>query len=560
MLCKTCHDEFDPEVTLQNALADARDDVFWVSIFANDIGAPPKHGSDKKYHLTAEAVREMSVKNIPVRYFHCSDPIGRVLFGWHIHWADRPTFACACLATIDSASFQAGAPVLLTVACQSSLGTVTGVPDEISITQLGARDDTVGVFCRRKTLRDVLTRFRFFSENVAEPIKRNCTRASKLCGSSMSGESPSDTPASTAVDAQGNGSTVEVPIDENEDEDEGKMAEIESIAKQVGAIQAQLNDQSQALNITRGILEEYAVKSLAELKASEASGAKKVRKDVERMIREGVIRQPDDPNQPKVGDAYAVQELVNYNMGNFQNALNESFVDAVNNILSPLTPPSSSTESDASSPNVCGIGNSLNAVRASAYRVITTRGNTSSDLQVAPVRSAPLQKKRQPSSLQKIHEVLAKRMDPTRKRQRFPDSMPRGYDRENTDHDEDVNYNKIRKMIQGTIQEEMERWAPRREFTLDRDERRDLFKGFCDFYEQRRREQEQSQSVPVVTPNAGPTQVPVSSIPQSSNPHQQPPTVVSPAQPVPTEGDVVRASGVSLPREKRTLKDLGIFY
>ena len=185
MLCKTCHSQFDPEAVLKETLAKTHDEIFWVCIFANDIGAPPKPGKDKKYHLTVSDTRKMDVKGIPVRYFHCSDPVGRVLFGWHIHWVGGTTFACACVATINEASFRAGAPVLLTVACQSSLGTINCVPDEISITQLGARDDTVGVFCHRESLREVLTRFRFFTQSGTKPIKRHCHRASGFLGSSM---------------------------------------------------------------------------------------------------------------------------------------------------------------------------------------------------------------------------------------------------------------------------------------------------------------------------------------------------------------------------------------
>ena len=112
MFSKICHSDFDPEEALGTVLGDERHDIFWVCIFANDIGSQLQPGKDPTYHLTKKTVNEMSIEGIPVKYFYRSKPIGQVLFGWHIHWIDTQTFACACVATIRQTYFKARAPIL----------------------------------------------------------------------------------------------------------------------------------------------------------------------------------------------------------------------------------------------------------------------------------------------------------------------------------------------------------------------------------------------------------------------------------------------------------------
>lgn len=584
MLCKTCHDGFDPEVVLEEALSDVSDDIFWVAIFANDIGAPLKPGTDETYHLTVEAVHKMTVKDIPVRYFHCSDPIGRVLFGWHIHWNEKPTFACACVATISQASFKAGAPVLLTIACQSSLGTVNGVPDEISITQLGARNDTVGVFCRRDSLRETLARFHFLDNSANEPIKQDCLRASGIEGALMN-SAPTSITCSVPATAQPPAATPAPPPTVNEElvgtaqapcvamdehEHERKRSEIEDIAQQVRDIRETLREQSEALNITRGILEEGAVKSLTELRASEASAASKIRKDVERMMEEGVIRNLDNPDQPRVKDADAVQALVKYNMENFPTALAKSFRDAIEGIFDPPAVPSHSADPNPSDAEEIfpSIGSSLIAVRATALRAKTAndeRGGITTTLEVPSTQQVqPM--KRKSSSLQMIHEALAQRLAPESKRAGGPSPYLPGYLRERSSHvDENNDNSKMRKMVQETIQEEMQRLRSGSQKSRQQDEHYSLLRDFLHFYQQRQpQNQTPSQVQPAVATTSKVGAVPgtVTDIAQESNAPPRAPSVQS----VSNEQTAVRASGVSLQPTtteepfKASLKELGIFY
>ena len=585
MLCKTCHSQFDPEAVLKETLAKTHDEIFWVCIFANDIGAPPKLGSDKKYHLTVGDIRKMDVKGIPVRYFHCSDPVGRVLFGWHIHWVGRTTFACACVATINEASFKAGAPVLLTVACQSSLGTVNCVPDEISITQLGARDDTVGVFCHRESLRDVLTRFRFFTQSGTKPIKRHCHRASGFLGSSMNSSTTtmaSDAPARVSetgncapevVGAEQVPKTEESSIAPEGNDAIGKMSEIEDIAQQVTQIRKTLEDQADALNMTRGLLEEAALKSLAELKASEASGERKVRKDIEHMLREGVIRDIDNPDQPNVPHADAVHTLVKYNIESFPNVLAKSFRDAVEVALGETTPSSASSKSNETGDEEIGpsIGTSLVSVRATALRARALneeRGNISpvpehqsprlSTLQQTP--QAQVSRKRQSPSLQMIHQALSQRLVPGRKRDRDSSQHLPAYTMGLKQREENEIESKIRKVIKDTIHDEIQHWKQLQPPSREEDkEQRVLMDEFRRFLEQR--PIQRGNELPA-QPHSSPTPTPTQPATLNQAQVQVPPQT----QPAQNAHAPVRASGMSLHGTSLeedtnvTLKDLGIFY
>jgi len=586
MLCKTCHSQFDPEAVLKETLAKTHDEIFWVCIFANDIGAPPKLGSDKKYHLTVGDIRRMDVKGIPVRYFHCSDPVGRVLFGWHIHWVGSTTFACACVATINEASFRAGAPVLLTVACQSSLGTVNCVPDEISITQLGARDDTVGVFCHRESLREVLTRFRFFTQSGTKPIKRLCDRASGFLGSSMA-SSPttmaSDAPvrvsetgncAPEVVGAEQVPKTEESSIAPEGNDAIGKMSEIEDIAQQVTQIRKTLEDQADALNMTRGLLEEAALKSLAELKASEASGERKVRKDIEHMLREGVIRDIDNPDQPNVPHADAVHTLVKYNIESFPNVLAKSFRDAVEVALGETTPSSASpSKSKETGDEEIGpsIGTSLVSVRATALRARALneeRGNISPVPGHQSPRLSTLQqtqqtqssKKRQSPSLQMIHEALSQRLVPGRKRDRDSSQHLPAYTMGHKQREENAIESKIRKVVEDTIHDEIQHWKQLQPPSREEDkEQRVLMDEFRRFLDQRA--MQQRNGLPA-QPHSSPTSTP--SPPVTLNQAQvQVPLQTQPAQNAhaPVRASGLSVQGTSLEEDTNvTLKDLGIFY
>lgn len=591
MHCKTCHSHFDPEVVLEKALSGNNDDIFWVCIFANDIGAPPKPGSDETYHLTDDAVRKMNVTDIPVRYFHCSDPIGRVLFGWHIHWVGRRTYACACVATISKASFEAAASVLLTVACQSSLGTINNVPDEISITQIGARDDTVGVFCRRNSLRDLLTCFGFLTADGTEPIKRDHRRATGIQGSRMDSESTSTSSAVPTVASQ-SGSSAPARVDAEQmattgaatvalegNEAENGMSEIEGIVHQVTDIRRQLQEQAEVLNMTRGVLEETALKSLAELKASEASGERKVRKDIEHMIKEGVIRNIDKRDQPNVPHADAVHALVKYNIERFPGVLAKSFCDAVEGVLGPTASPSSSSSSSSSESDdadgdetIPSIGTSLVAVRATALRARVAneerKGTSVPDVPpqrastLVPARQTP-SKRMQSPSLQVIHQALSQRLAPGRKRDRDPGPYLSAYSRDCREREENVSESKIRKIIRDTIQGELRQWGQVQQSSREEDEQRALFDDFRHFLEQRQLHQRNSTPTQLQTtpcPPAAPTTA------QTPAPAEQSPTVSPPAQQTPNAQDTVRASGLSLqatsPEEDTNvnLKDLGIFY
>lgn len=593
LLCKTCHGEFDNEKVLNEALSED-DEIFWVCIFANDIGAAPKSGNGDSYHLSVETVRKMNVKDIPVRYGHTSDPIGRVLFGWHIHWPDRPTFACASISTIKRAPFEMGAPVLLTVACQSSLGTVNGVPDEISITQIGARNDTVGLFCRRDSLRQVLTHFRYFTEtDASEPIKQNCRRASGFGRSSMSSASTTTTATTSSLSVHPPMQQVHTPEptptsqpqpqqpqplppiqteqqaameDSNgalqDNADDSKVSEVEEVARQVREIRQELADQSAAMNMTRGLLEEASLKCLSELRASEAPGATKVRQDVERMVAKGVIRNPDNPSQPRIGDADAIQTLVEFNMNQFPAAIAKSFRDTVQNILEP--PSSSSTSSDSKETIdddiLPSIGSSLVAVRATALRAKAAReGNSTIN---EPVRASSLgtvsqrPPKKSLTQLGVIHRALAEKLAPGRRRYRDT-SWIDGED----EQFRGVTPTKLQKMIQNTVRNEMRQWSPASQHSEEEDKRRELFNAFEQFYTHHQQQQVskvKTETNPQQASSGSPTiPVPVAA-PESS------PTPLS-TQP-PKQQSVIRASGVkfslppSMDRPDIPFNELALFY
>ena len=551
MFCKICHGDFDQEEALERVLGDERHEIFWVCIFANDIGLPLQPGKDPMYHLTKETVDKMSVEGIPVRYFHRSKPIGHVLFGWHIHWIDTQTFACACVATISPTYFKAGAPVLLTIACQSSLGTIAGVPDEISITQVGARDDTVGVFCQRNSLRQVLSRFQFFTANDVKAIKRDFVRASKFGTFDMTSlaETQSGLPVTEqpiAVDG------VEAMV-EKEGNDENRAEEMEKIAEQVQFIRGELDRQNESMDMLRGIMEEFSVKSLGELETSESPAASKIRKEVQNLVQRGVIRDPDNQDQPRVDDANALKELIKHNLHEFPNAVATSFRDDIINILEPSKRPTESVQS---------IGTNLNAVRASAYKVKSQRDTSTQSVNstgTEPVRGSTVAsgRQREQSSLRKIREALAEKWVPVGlKRKREHESSPVRHEK---DDDSESNSN-ICKMIKSVIEKELEQWGPRHRFIKKKEEQQALYEDYVCFCEQREQQQQQQQQQlqgPPTTNNS----TNVQSQPTTSNlSHPESSITQLPQEARQNDQTVVRASGLQVPQDTSSLQDLGIFY
>lgn len=600
LLCKKCHGEFDPEAELSRVLS-GNEEVFWICIFANDIGAPPKPGRDKALHLEVETVSRWSIEDLPVRYGHTSEPIGRVLFGWHIHWDDKPTFACASLSTIKKVPFEAAAPFLLTAACQASLGTVNGVPDEISITILGARDDTVGLFCSRDGLRELLTRFKFFDAATVEPIKRNCCRASNFRRSLMDAMSTATTPIveqqpqplpamSTAVPTTVS-STPEPILQAKGNEDEEPILKVEDLAQQICELREKFENQNETMDLIRGLMEEWSVKAVEELKATEAPGTTKIRNDLDRMVAAGIIRMPDDAKQPKVDDGEAIRRMVEFNMHQFPVTLAKSFRDTVQNILEPTEQSSSSDpverRNDGTLPS---IGTSLVAVRATALRAIANR-QANSTLR-ASVTRPKLPPEKEMTPLQQIHHALSKNLAPRRRRHRPTTSN------ECDDDFNDMTPSKFQKLVRETVRDTMQDYTVTRK-QKSREEMKEeeeeetksaFFEAFEQFLASKQRlqsqqpqQQQQQQQQHNLVPTAQPQVHPRQQHQQQQLQLQQIRPDASTSNPIPSSSNttvrvpeptsqtlqpqsVVRASGLSIPTTPATesttptLADLNIFY
>lgn len=606
LLCKKCHGEFDPDALLSRVLS-GNEEVFWICIFASDIGAPPKPGKDKAYYLDVENVSRWSIEDLPVRYGHTSEPIGRVLFGWHIHWDDEPTFACASLSTIKKVPFEAGAPLLLTAACQASLGTVNDTPDEISITLQGARDDTVGLFCSRDGLRELLTRFKFFDAASVEPIKRNCCRASNFLRSLMDTASTATTltehqqphpepPAAMSTAAP-------MPVSSNPaailqakgNEDEEPILKVEDLAQQICELRQKFENQNEAMDLIRGLMEEWSVKAVGELKASEAPGTSKIRSDLDRMVSAGIIRAPDDAKQPKVDNGEAIRRLVEFNMNQFPATMAKSFHHTIQNILEPTAQTSSSDPVDCTKDETLpSIGTSLVAVRATALRAMANRqANVTLPTTVGRPK-LPADKGMTP--LQQIHHALSKNLAPKTRRYR-PTA--------GNEYDDDLNYmtpSKFQKLVKETVQDTMQDYTvirkqkSREEIKEEEETKSALFEAFRQFLagtkqseslhpQLQQQPKQQPQQQPRQQHNAPQTAQPQfhshqqqqqqqpqqiqadastsSTIPNSSNPTVRvPEPTLQTVQPQ----TVVRASGLSTPATPATesapltLADLNIFY
>ena len=491
LLCKKCHGEFDPEALLSRVLS-GNEEVFWICIFASDIGAPPRPGKDKAYYLDIETVSRWSIEDLPVRYGHTSEPIGRVLFGWHIHWDDEPAFACASLSTIKKAPFQAGAPLLLTAACQASLGTVNDTPDEISITLRGARDDTVGLFCSRDGLRELLTRFKFFNAASVEPIKRNCCRASNFLRSLMDTVSTATTsmekqqtrpepPAAMSTAASTPASpNPAATLQAKGNEDEEPILKVEDLAHQICELRQKFENQNEAMDLIRGLMEEWSVKAVGELKASEAPGTTKIRNDLDRMLSAGIIRMPDDAKQPRVENGEAIRRLVEFNINQFPATMAKSFHDTIQDILEPTAQTPSTDPVDCRKDDTLpSIGTSLVAVRATALRAMANR-QVKATLPTSVGRpKLPADKEMTP--LQQIHHALSKNLAPRTHRYR-PTAR--------NEYDEDFNYmtpSKFQKLVKETVQDTMQDYAviPKQKSTEEIKEEEDakgaLFDAFRQF-------------------------------------------------------------------------------
>lgn len=546
LLCELCHGKFDPETVLKQALSEG-DSIFWVCILANDIGAAPKAGIEDTLHLSVDKVRRWKIEDLPVRYGHTSDPIGRVLFGWHLHWDDKPTFACASLSSIRRAPFQMSAPALLTVACQASLGTVNGVPDEISVTMLGARDDTIGLFCTRDSLREVLTRFRFFNAVDAETIKQNCCRASNFNRSlvkAMSTTSSQTLPGTSSATM----ATPTPPSTAEANDELENTSEVDEVAQQIYELRQKLDDQAEAMNLIRGLMEEWSLKGVSELRASEAPGANKIRSDLERMRAAGVIRTPDDTSQPRVDNADAIREMMEFNMKQFPALIAKSFRDTVQSILEPTTQPSNTEPVDARIDEVLpSVGSSLLAVRATALRA------AASVTQPATVRASASRQNPAPkkpvTSLQKIHQALAQNITPGSRRFRPLTSS------EGEEGVSKMSPAKLRRIVKETLQETLpdviQDFTVTKQSTQEEEQKKNaLFEAFQQFLENRQQPQPQtSSSNSVQSPE------------DSKAVHGQEVT-----SQLSQTGSAVRASGISPPEpppsinENMSLKDLNIFY
>lgn len=597
LLCKKCHGKFDPETELARVLS-KNDDNFWVCIFANDIGAPPKPASDKALHLDVDTVNRWTIEGLPIRYGHTSDPIGRVLLGWHIHWDDKKTFACASLATLRKVPFEAAAPFLLTAACQASLGTVNGVPDEISITLLGARDDTIGRYCSRKGLRDLLTRFRFFDAAIIEPIKRNYCRASNFGISLLNAMSTTtnpivglDPPPPSTMPTP---SIANPPAPEEQvqhaggNEDEEHVLEVEDLARQICELREKFENQTEAMDLIRGLMEEWSVKSVEELKAIEAPGANKIRSDIDRMVADGIIRIPDDAKQPKVDNGKALRKLVEFNLHQFPATVAKSFRDTVKNILEPAQQPPPSEPVECRNNEVLpSIGTSLVAVRATALRA-ATGGPVAAPVKASSTRQN-LAPKRQATSLQRIHQALADKLAPAKRRYRLNTGD------EYVNDVDDMTPTKLRKIIRETVQGAMQDYTlthqqKSRKETEEEEKKSALFEAFQHFLANKQQsqsqqvQQRQSQSQQQQQQQEHPTQPLFQQQQQQQHEQQkrqiQPDTATSNPGPGPGPGHsmvharepaaqtlhpptVVRASGLSTsaPEESVvTLADLNIFY
>ena len=605
LLCKKCHGEFDPEAELSRVLS-GNEEIFWVCIFASDIGAPPKSGKDKAYYLDVETVSRWSIEDLPVRYGHTSEPIGRVLFGWHIHWDDKPAFACASLSTIKKVPFEAGAPLLLTAACQASLGTVNGTPDEISITLRGARDDTVGLFCSRNGLRELLTRFKFFNAASVEPIKRNCCRASNfLCSlmdtrstatTSIEKQQPRPEPLvamSTAAPTTVSSNPEPIPHAKC-NEDEEAVLKVEDLAQQICELREKFQNQNEAMDLIRGLMEEWSVKAVGELKASEAPGTTKIRNDLDRMVSAGIIRMPDDGKQPKVDNGEAIRRLVEFNMNQFPVTMAKSFHDTIQNILEPTPRTSSSDSVDCSKEDTLpSIGTSLVAVRATALRAMANRQANTAHTTSAARPKVPAEKGMTP--LQQIHHALSKNLAP--RTRRYRSAFGNEYDEDLSDLLR-MTPSKFQKLVKETVQDTMQDYTvvrkqkSREEVKEEEETKSALFEAFRHFLANKKQSQSlQPQQQPQQLQQPQQQHNAVSTVQPQFHPHQQQQQQhiqqiqadASTSNPIPSSSNttvhvpeqasqtlhpqsIVRASGLSTPATPATestaltLADLKIFY
>ena len=424
LLCQTCHGNFDdPEDAISRFFLDAatgtgekaaeaveasdgetREDddrrrsrgAFWVCKIANGI---PVRGSDasarEKTHvlfLSGEQVRsrEFVMKGIPVLYGHTSAPIGRVLCAWHVHEADDEDdverFGVALLAVIDPAALKELAKCAFLHGTEGSLGTVGGVPDEVTVTFAGARRDAVGVFCRPAKLEFCLRNYRFHAAAEASTRWPDGAPVDPNAATSVHKRGNEERANDRRCDAEMAGSEGETDADDarakpNADEardDEALQKAATEAKRAYETMRRREAENAQTMSVARAMLEEMAKKNARDLMASETPVATKVKRDLERMCRAGYIRDPDDPNLPVVKDGEAVKTLVNFHAREFPELLSRGLLETMMQAWgedekneddawrdSKATADGRSTET----PSGNAVAQGLAAVRASATRV-----------------------------------------------------------------------------------------------------------------------------------------------------------------------------------------------
>jgi len=388
-------------------------------------------------------------------------------------------------------------------------------------------------------------------------------------------------------------STANPPVPEEQvqhaggNEDEEHVLEVEDLAQQICELREKFENQTEAMDLIRGLMEEWSVKSVEELKAIEAPGADKIRSDIDRMVADGIIRIPDDAKQPKVDNGQALKKLVEFNLHQFPATVAKSFRDTVKNILEPPQQPPSSEPVECRNKEVLpSIGTSLVAVRATALRASNV-GKVDAPVKASSTRQN-LAPRRQATSLQRIHQALAENLAPTKRRHRLNTGREYGNDVD------DMTPTKLRRIIKETVQDAMQDYTlthqqKSRKETEEEEKKSALFEAFHHFLANKQQSQsqqasqQQSQSRQQQQQQEHPTQPLVHKQQQQQQHEQQqrqiqPDAATSNSGPGPAHSmvhvrdpaaqtlqppTVVRASGLSASATEDsvvTLADLNIFY
>ena len=325
LLCQRCHGNFaNPGQVAKELLKETpATTMCWICKILERVPQEEREASAEestdRLFLSGEQVSSFRLKDLPIKYGHTSDPIGRVLCGWHIHddGGDDPRrFGVAVLGALDEGVVGRLGQALLLLGTEGSLGTVDGVPDEVTVTFAGARKNALGCFCRRSSIDEALRNYRFYKPSVA-------TRASDV----MEREEEED--ATAAAEATTSDVHGEDEKEEEEEAAEGVLEAYESLKKELEEKIRKERENDAALSAARAMLEEMAKKNISELLTSATPTASKLRRDYNDMLKAGYIRDPDRPADREATPGDAMKALVNFHAREFPELLTQSVLEAM---------------------------------------------------------------------------------------------------------------------------------------------------------------------------------------------------------------------------------------